>query len=183
MHGAAQDAADPAHELACQLALGDDGASTVVLFEATFHFGLGGRASATAWRQRMRMDAQLAKLEEAFAAALRTGVLSGEGKAEALDMSPTELERVGVCAITLLDDEPHANLDKKYAATMRLSITASAMAELAGASVNEHAVRSFGLAPAVAKRMAALLLLSLHDTDSAEPRMSGVAVEPAASAV
>ena len=171
MHGAVHDAADPAHELACQLALGE-GESTVVLFEATFHFGFGGRASATAWRQRMRMDEQLANVEEAFSNALRSGVLSGVGKAEALETSPTELERVGMCAITLLDDEPHANLDKKYAATMRLSITASAMAELAGASANEHAVRSFGLAPAVAKRMAALLLLSLHDTETSEPRMS-----------
>ena len=153
---AADDATDPAHVTACAL-LHPGGAPTAVLFEATFSFGLAGRNAGAAWRQCLRNDAQLEQLEAALAAALR----DGDGiKPSDNDSEPPELRQVGAVAVTLLDDEPHACLDKKRAAGMRLSSAPSP----GEAPADAAAVRSFGLAAPVAKRLAAVLLLSLRDT-------------------
>jgi hypothetical protein len=160
---AASDAAEPAHELACAL-MRDDAAPTAVLLDATFSFGMFGRDAAVAWRQALRSAPQLAQLEAALAAALSSGGAKEEGE-------PIELTRVGAVFAALLDDEPHANLDKKRAASMRISTSAAAAATV---QRDADAARSFGLAPPVAARMAALLLLSLRDT--AAPARASTAV-------
>ena len=146
---AAADAADPAHDLASTL-LRDDAAPTAVLFEATFSFGIAGRDAASAWRQCLRDAAQLAKLE----AALGAGLFMGKAAEASL-----ELTRVGAVFSALLDDEPHANLDKKRDAAKHV--------QHEEAQEEAHAARSLGLAPPVAARRAALLLLSLRDTAQA----------------
>ena len=171
---AAADGADPAHALARQLAQREGGAATTVLFEASFHFGVAGRDAAAVWRQRLRTESQLLDLEAALVDALRTGELRVSSKeasaasraGDAANDEPTELKRVGVAAITLLDDEPHANLDKKRAITGRFA-QAPEKADAPEEHASDAAARSFGLAPAVATRLAAVLLLSLHDDTAA----------------
>ena len=82
-----------------------------------------------------------------------------------------ELHNVGAITLALLDDEAHANLDKKRKAathaTIQLGSTEGAATKV-GQTAGE---RSFGLAPAVAKRLAAVVLLSLRDT-TAQARLS-----------
>ena len=85
-------------------ALVDGGVATAVLFEVTFYFGTFGRNAASAWRARMRLEEPLFELEEVLGATLRSG---SDGK------SVTELHNVGAITLALLDDEAHANLDKK----------------------------------------------------------------------
>jgi hypothetical protein len=158
---AAADASDPAHDLACQLTQRDDAAPSAVLFEATFSFGFAGRDAASAWRQCLRVAPQLEKLESALSAAL------SQAGGKTADPASSELTRVGAVFAALLDDEPHANLDKKRGA-------AAAHMQLD----EVHAARSLGLAPPVAARRAALLLLSLRDT--AQPAAVGIALAGAA---
>jgi hypothetical protein len=179
---AAADAHEPAHELACALMREDDAAApTAVLFDATFSFGFAGRDAAVAWRQAMRSAPQLERLEAALAAAL---ISSSGGDAKAGE-TQIELTHVGAVFAALLDDEPHANLDKKRAAVMRVSTwPASAAAAATPMTVAQqreaNAARSLGLAPTVAARMAALLLLSL--TDTAAPARASTAVVPSGGA-
>lgn len=172
---AAEDATDPAHEAACAL-VHPGSAPTAVLFEVTFHFGVSGRDAAAVWRQRLRTEAQLAQLEAALGATLAEGAESDE---KAQDFTASELRQVGTVTISLLDDEPHACLDKKRAMSARLSMAHGGAGVEAGASAAaDAAARSFGLAPPVAKRLAAVLLLSLRDAadDARAPRPSDAAV-------
>jgi hypothetical protein len=114
----------------------------------------------------MRLEEPLRELERVLGDALRS-------KSEATDA--TELHNVGAITVALLDDEPHANLDKKRTAAKqayKLASVTAARAELSlhAASASE---RSFGLAPAVAKRLAAVILLSLRDTATEQASHSG----------
>ena len=143
-----------AAQLSCRLG---DGVPTAVLFEATFHFGATHRAAAAAWRQALRAEAPLTRLEAALSSALQP--------ADAKAPEPTELRQAGAVVAALLDDEPHANLDKK-----RSGSKAAAHDADAAAAATEPAACSFGLAPPVAKRLAMVLLLSLRDGAAAEER-------------
>ena len=81
--------------------------------------------------------------------------------------------------MTLLDDE-HANLDKKRAPSARITHAPATAPEEQSSGA---AARSFGLAPPVAARLAALLLLSLRDDASDGAAIAGTEVEQAADAV
>ena len=134
----------PAARIAGQLIAG--GAPTAVLAEATFYFGAFGRQSAAAWRHRLRYEAPLVSLE----AALRAGMT---------DCVSCELSNVGQVVIALLDDGPHARLDVKH----QEAADFSALEDEKTALNSSVALRSFGIAPAAAARLAAVLLLSMRD--------------------
>jgi hypothetical protein len=132
------------------------------VFEFTWSFGWRGRDAATAWRCRLRDEALLAPLEEALASAL------DDGGSSAVEVRVLPASAPGGSVfIALLDDEPHASLDKKRgggAPAPEKSSTDDADAALGKAT---------GLAPAVAHRLQVVLRLCAaavrtNEDDSAE---------------
>ena len=125
------------------------GAAGAVLVEVTWRFGWSGRNSAACWRRRLRDDAQLAALEAALAEGLQQGL-------EVTLLLPADAcDDARPVTLALLDDEPHANLDKKLKAKRNTSVVAdAAFAAEVGADG-----RSAGVAPAVASRLEAVLEL------------------------
>jgi hypothetical protein len=128
----------------------------VVLAEVTWRFGWVGRHGAACWRRRLRDELQLTALEAVLADELAAA--SGEEggpRVEVAVVKPGKLaddavsERVLLLA--LMDDSPHANLDKKLKAKRNTSVAASAEAEVGFDG------RSAGVAPAVALRLEAVL--------------------------
>jgi hypothetical protein len=108
-----------------------------------------GRDAAAAWRQQLRAEEALEALEAGLAADV------------AADPS-CELRRLGAVAVALLDDAPHARLDTKNEAARRVTSRLHVDAAAAAASADKDG-RSFGIAPPVAARLAAVLLLAAHD--------------------
>ena len=175
VRAAAAFADGPAAKLATQLAYA--GTPTAVLVEVTWYFGARGRNAASAWRHRLRAEESLSALEAALLDTLHgtSGTVQHVMEEERIAAAPpTELCDIGAVAIVLLDDAPHAALDKKR---KRLEAQGVAAAADAGLSLEVHDGRSYGLAPAVASRFAALLLLSLRDS-FATPRGSTTAALP-----
>ena len=126
----------------------ESGGDAAVLVEVTFSFGWAGRNGAACWRRRLRDARQLEALEAALAAELA-----------AVPLEVTLL--TFVCAgndarpvtLALLDDEPHANLDKKLKAQRSTSVAETCIAE------TDADGRSVGIEPAVAERLEAVLAL------------------------
>jgi hypothetical protein len=146
-----------------------------VLVEATWYFGLRGRNAASAWRHRLRAEESLAALEAALLDTLSgTAELATMKEPSFAAAPPTELQDIGAVAIVLLDDAPHAALDKKRKRLEAPSVVVTSPAD-ANFNLSLHDGRSYGLAPAVASRFAALLLLSLRDS-SVTPRGSTAAL-------
>ena len=128
-----------------------------VLVEVTWRFGWSGRNSAACWRRRLRDDAQLAALEAALAAGLAASsvevvVKQSGGSEDQCHDAVGAMDKAVV--IALLDDEPHANLDKK----LKEKRTTSHVAD-PGAAEADADGRSAGVAPAVAVRLEAVLEL------------------------
>ena len=124
------------------------GGASAVLVEVTWRFGWKGRNSAACWRRRLRDGAQLAALEAAIA-----GALAGSQMEVAVQAQPGADADQPPVVLALLDDEPHANLDKKLKAKRNTSV-ADGAAPVAGEDG-----RSAGVAPAVAARLEAVLHL------------------------
>jgi hypothetical protein len=132
------------------------GGGLVVLVEVTWRFGWVGRHSAACWRRRLRDELQLTALEAVLADELAAACgEAGGSRLEVVVASPGKLaddavsERVLVLA--LMDDSPHANLDKKLKAKRNTSVATSGEAEV------DFDGRSAGVAPAVALRLEAVL--------------------------
>ena len=125
------------------------GGSGAVLVEVTWRFGWKGRSSAACWRWRLRDSTQLAALEAAIAAGLAV---------RPLEVLAVQQHNVGDSAVVLalLDDEPHANLDKKLKARQITSLADPETSQMDENGVNG---RSPGVAPAVAARLEAVLAL------------------------
>jgi hypothetical protein len=131
-------------------------ASFTVVFEITWSFGWRGRDAATAWRRCMRDEALLAPLEKALSSALDDD--SSPSPAAALEVRalPASSAPGGSVFIALLDDEPHASLDKKRGAAP----VAAADKESARSAADDAVLgKAAGLAPAVAHRLQVLLRL------------------------
>ena len=98
---AATDGDHPSAGLAARM-LQPGGAPTCVLVQVTWYFGhgAGGQDAASVWRSHLRDGTGLAELEASVSASLRA-------MADA-----TELSDVGTVVLSLLDDEPHMQLDK-----------------------------------------------------------------------
>ena len=139
------------------------GGSAAVLVEVTWRFCWMGRNSAACWRRRLRDAAQLAALESVLAAGLAASAV------EVLVQQPgTDAAGVAGSAVVLalLDDEPHANLDKKLKAKRTTSVADPGVLEA------DADGRSAGVAPAVAVRLEAVLeLCALKRGGSASPIM------------
>jgi hypothetical protein len=118
---------------------GDARATNAVLFETTWFFGWRGRDGAACWRRQLRDGALLATLEQALASEL----------AGAAGLEVTLVQEGNAATVALLDDEPHANLDKK-----RHTTTAAPSAKAAAGTD-----RTVGVAPAVAERLEVVLAL------------------------
>jgi hypothetical protein len=170
MQAAAKSPDSPAAALAASLM---EGPSHAVLVEVIWFFGTGGRDAACAWRQALRSEEACVQLEAGIAAAL-TEIKNS-----------CELLRVSTVAVALLDDAPHAALDKKRA-------TKDPSAAVKGKPLTSAAVdgRSTGLAPAVATRLGAALLLARAGKEEAvgvSTPMSSISIvvlspQPAAAA-
>ena len=131
-------------------AQGGFGATGAVLVEVTWRFGWSGRNSAACWRRRLRDGAQLAALEAAIAAELAASaveVVVREPGADAAGVADSPV------VLALLDDEPHANLDKKLKEKRTTSYANQ------GTLDADADGRSAGVAPAVAARLEAVLAL------------------------
>ena len=130
-------------------------ADAAVLVEATFSFGWAGRHSAACWRRRLRCEEQLEAVEAALAAELAAVPLEvALLTATAYDRADRDTQLV---TMALLDDEPHANLDKKLKAQRTTSVAD------VGVPQADADGRSVGIAPAVAERLEAVLALcALH---------------------
>jgi hypothetical protein len=91
--------------------------------EVTWRFGWKGRSSAACWRWRLRDSARLAALEAAIAAGLAV---------RPLEVLVVQQHDVGDSAVVLalLDDEPHANLDKKLKARQFTSLADPGTAQM-----------------------------------------------------
>ena len=151
VRGAAESAHSPAAELAASLL---EGPPHAVMVEVTWFFGHGGRDAACAWRQALRTEVACEQLEGSISA-----VLSEKGAASC------ELVHCSTIAVALLDDAPHAALDKKRV-TKRLRV---AIAEADSPSD----ARSTGLAPAVASRLGAVLMLARTGKEEAVHKPGG----------
>ena len=153
--------------------LGDDATPrTAALFELSVSFGVGGRTAAAAFRASLRDAALLGELEDAFAERVAAAEAA---QRDAPGAAALGVRAAGAVLLALLDDEPHARLDAKKA-----GVPSSPRAAPAGYDVDaeEPESRSTGLSPAVAERLAALLVLCLKDKDAASRRMSRVSVSP-----
>ena len=151
--------------------LSANGHSSAVLVEVTWYFGFGAAArdAACAWRARLRTEDTCVALEAALTAAL--GAQS------------CELRDCGLLAVALLDDAPHAALDKKRAATGS-HVAPPGMKDGTSSIKASVDIRSSGLAPAVANRLGVLLLLSLISAEpSAAEHSAGLAVAAPRDAV
>jgi hypothetical protein len=127
-------------------------ASNAVLFETTWFFGWRGRDSAACWRRQLRDGALLAGLEQAL-----TSELAG-----AAGLEVTLVQEGSAATVALLDDEPHANLDKKHHAGAAPSAKAAAGGD-----------RTAGVAPAVAERLEVVLALcAVRGSSLGPPRAS-----------
>ena len=134
-------------------------ASAAVLVETTFRFGWSGRHSAACWRRRLRDGAQLEALEAAVAATL----LADAAEVDILSCIDDDCDGVKApVVLALLDDEPHANLDKALKASRTTSVVADAAA---AECVNG---RSAGVAPAVVLRLEAVLAMCALKRGAAE---------------
>ena len=118
---------------------------TACLVEVTWSFGVGGRDAACAWRAALRSEELCAQLEAGISGALAA--------------ANSELLACGFVAVALLDDAPHAALDKKRA--QHVPGAASPADDKAAAQDADG--RSTGLAAAVASRLGAVLLVSLRE--------------------
>ena len=131
------------------------GSDAAVLVEVTWHFGLVARNGAACWRRRLRDGEQLAALEAALEAELSglgDGVRHGLEVRLVADGHPAlEDGSGGAVVLALLDDSPHANLDKKLKEKRTTSVADVAEAEIGADG------RSVGIAPAVAQRLEAVL--------------------------
>ena len=139
-------------------AQGGFGATGAVLVEVTWRFGWSGRNSAACWRRRLRDGAQLAALEAAIAAGLAASaveVVVQEPGADAAGVTDSAV------VLALLDDEPHANLDKKLKEKRTTSYANQ------GTLDADADGRSAGVAPAVAARLEAVLALCALNKPSA----------------
>jgi hypothetical protein len=130
--------------------------SFTVVFEFTWSFGWRGRDAATAWRRRMRDEAALAPLEEALSAALDD--YSAAAAALEVRALPAASTPGGSVFLALLDDEPHAGLDKKRGGG---AAPAAAAEKESGSAADDDAAlgKAAGLAPAVAHRLKVVLRL------------------------
>ncbi len=148
------------------------GGGAAVLVELTWRFGWSGRNGAACWRRRLRDADQLAALEAALAAELAAlsdaEAHKANGQASDGGLLEVTLEMAGklyaddyaadeyaarIVTLALLDDTPHANLDKKRKEKRNTSV-----ADVADAEVGADG-RSVGVAPAVAERLEAVLAL------------------------
>ena len=138
-----------------------------VLVEVTWRFGWLGRNSAACWRRRLRDGAQLAALEAAVAAALAASSVEVSVKEPGGDKNHDAAGvRDSAVVVALLDDEPHANLDKKLKEKRTTSVANPGTLE------TDADGRSAGVAPAVAARLEAVLALcALKRGGSASPSM------------
>jgi hypothetical protein len=125
-----------------------DDATFTVVFEFTWSFGWFGRDAATVWRRRLRNEALLAPLEEALASAL------DDDAAVEVRTLPASAPG-GSVFIALLDDEPHASLDKKLGGGAPASEKSSTSTDADDAAFG----KATGLAPAVAHRLQVVLRL------------------------
>ena len=133
-------------------AQGGFGATGAVLVEVTWRFGWSGRNSAACWRRRLRDGVQLAALESALAAGLAASAVE-------VAVQQPGADAAGAVVLALLDDEPHANLDKKLKAKRTTSKADQGVMEA------DAGGRSAGVAPAVAARLEAVLeLCALKDS-------------------
>jgi hypothetical protein len=125
-----------------------------VVVEATFSFGWSGRNSAACWRRRLRCEEQLTSLEKVLTVELADPTLSTEvtlvGASHCCD---DDARYGGPVTVALLDDEPHASVDKKLKAKRTTSVADP------GAAEADAAGRSVGIAPAVAQRLEVVLAL------------------------
>ena len=147
-------------------ALGAPGAvQSVVVVQLTWNFGYGrgARDAASVWRAQLRCEEPLAALEASLCAALRA---TAEG----------ELANIGAVAVALLDDSPHASLDKKRPASLRYI---QGEKEPAGSEAPSTPRRSTGLAHAVTRRLGALVHVS--GAGLASPRVSRRSEAPSSS--
>ena len=140
------------------------GGGTAVLVEVTWRFGWKGRGSASCWRRRLRDASQLAALEAAL-----TTWLAGTAVDVAVQQPGADAAAV---VVALLDDEPHANLDKKRKTNKDDVGVADAAAPVVGGDI-----RSAGVAPAVAERLEAVLALC-DKRRSAEELAAAAVPEP-----
>ena len=127
-----------------------------VLVEVIWRFGLVARNGAACWRCRLRDGEQLVALEAALAAELAgcgDGKHGLEVRLVAHDHPALEDGSGGAVVLALLDDYPHANLDKELKEKRTTSV-----ADVAEAEVGADG-RSVGIAPAVAQRLEAVLAL------------------------
>ena len=158
MRVAAKSADSPAASLAASLMAGPPNA---VLVEIIWFFGARGRNAACVWRHALRSEETCSQLEASIAAALT---------AEAASI---EIQRCSLVAVALLDDAPHAALDKKRA-TKHLK-------EAIDVDDTPAEARSTGLAPAVAARLGAVLVLARAGKEEAaaqQPLSSIVVAAP-----
>jgi hypothetical protein len=133
----------------------DDDATFTVVFEFTWSFGWRGRDAATAWRRHLRDEALLAPLEEALASALDSD--DNGLAAAALEVRTSAWAPGGSVFIALMDDEPHASLDKKRGGTPLDSAKNSSTTSM---DEDDAALgKAAGLAPAVAHRLQVVLRL------------------------
>ena len=154
---AAKSADSPTSALAASLLAGPPNA---VLVEVIWYFGVRGRNAACLWRHALRSEEACVQLEASIAAAL------------AAEAASIEVQRCSQVAVALLDDAPHAALDKKRATT---HLTEAAAIEVADTPADAH---STGLAPAVASRLGAVLVLARVDKQeaAAQQPLSSIAV-------
>ena len=131
-----------------------NGGSGAVLVEVTWSFGWRGRNSAACWRRRLRDGTQLVAFEAAVAAALAASSVEVSIKEPGGDKSHDAASvRDSAVVLALLDDEPHANLDKKLKEKRTTSVANPGMLQ------TDADGRSAGVAPAVAVRLEAVLEL------------------------
>ena len=125
-----------------------------MVVEVTFSFGWSGRHSAACWRRRLRCEEQLASLEKVLTVELADPTLSIEvALVDASRCCDNDARHGGPVTMALLDDEPHASVDKKLKAKRTTSVADP------GAAEADATGRSVGIAPAVAQRLEVMLAL------------------------
>jgi len=155
-------------------AQGGFGATGAVLVEVTWRFGWAGRNSAACWRRRLRDGEQLVVLEAALAARLAASAVEVVVQQPDADRCHDAAGvRDSAVVLALLDDEPHANLDKKLKEKRTTSVASPGMLE------SDADGRSAGVAPAVAARLEAVLELCALKPSAG--RASGSDEAPAAA--
>ena len=119
---------------------------------------VGSRDGASGWRHRMRDETHLVAVEAALQAALTA---ARDASAPALELQPVA---AGV-TLALLDDEPHARLDKKRGSGEKERKESEA-------SPPAGEARTHGLSPAVAARLQEVLRLSLRSLTSSRASLA-----------